>query len=33
LGFAVSLMCGSEPEETAGDVVSELFTQLRRSLA
>jgi hypothetical protein len=33
LGFAVSLMCGSEPEQTAGDVVSELFTQLRRSLA
>ena len=33
LGFAVSIMCGSAPEEAAGDVVSELFARLRRSLA
>jgi hypothetical protein len=34
LGFAVSVMCGSEPDETAGgDVVSALLADLRRSLA
>ncbi len=33
LGFAVAMMCGSGPEETAGDVVSEFFAHLRRSIA
>jgi SAM-dependent methyltransferase len=33
LGFAVSMMCGSGPDGAASDVVSDLFTQLRRSTA
>jgi Ser/Thr protein kinase RdoA (MazF antagonist) len=32
LGLAVSVMCGSEPEGAAGDVVSGFFAELRRSL-
>jgi Ser/Thr protein kinase RdoA (MazF antagonist) len=33
LGFAVATMCGSAPEGTASDTVSEFFAQLRRALA
>jgi hypothetical protein len=32
LGFAVAMMCGSPPEETA-DTLSEFFAELRRSLS
>lgn len=32
LGFAVAVMCGSEPEGAGGDAVSGLFADLRRSL-
>ena len=33
LGLAIAVMCGSEPEDDRSDVVSELFADLRRSLA
>ena len=33
LGLAIAVMCGSEPEGARSDVVSELFADLRRSLA
>jgi hypothetical protein len=31
LGFAVSVMCGSDPERATGDVVSAVFANLRRA--
>jgi hypothetical protein len=33
LGFAVATMCGSAPEDAAGDAVSAFFAELRRALA
>jgi hypothetical protein len=33
LGLAIAVMCGSEPEGGRIDAVSELFADLRRSLA
>jgi Ser/Thr protein kinase RdoA (MazF antagonist) len=33
LGLAIAVMCGSEPEGARGDVVSELFADLRPALA
>jgi hypothetical protein len=33
LGFAVAVMCGSEPAQAAGDAVSALFADLRHALA